>query len=396
MKDRMTYKQAQNKIGVVYNSKARSSNLELLRIIAMLVIVAHHSVVNSGISDQFSFASISPNMIFLQLWGMWGKTAINAFVMITGYFMCTSKLTWKRFAKIYLEAKFYRVLFFIIFVIAGYEVISAKSVFKLLFGYIYGINVGFTSSFFAFYLFIPFMNALIEKLEKDLWKLILLLVGFFTIASTFFFNNTVFHHVFWYMTLYFVAAWIRLYPSKWMQNVKLTGAALCLFVLLSVVSVFVIDILGYLLHMDKNWALSYYMVSDSNKLLAFLVGVSAFLFFKNLKIKNSRIINGVASTTFGVLLIHANSDAMRQWLWKDLLNVPGMYDMSLVDLCVTEVAVMFGVFAVCSTIDCLRIQFIEKPVFRWINDNDEKIENGFVRIRNTVLCLCIRNLKKIV
>lgn len=31
------------------------------------------------------------------------------------------------------------------------------------------------------------------------------------------------------------------------------------------------------------------------------------------------------STTFGVLLIHANSDVMRKWLWKDLLNNTGMY-----------------------------------------------------------------------
>lgn len=65
----------------------RSSNLELLRIIAMVAIVSHHYVVNSGITNHFDYANITPNMIFLQLWGMWGKTAINIFVMITGYFM---------------------------------------------------------------------------------------------------------------------------------------------------------------------------------------------------------------------------------------------------------------------------------------------------------------------
>ena len=72
----------------------RSSNLELLRIVLMLTIVAHHFVVNSGIMEEYG--DITVNMIFLQLYSMWGKIAINAFVMITGYFMCTSRLTWKR------------------------------------------------------------------------------------------------------------------------------------------------------------------------------------------------------------------------------------------------------------------------------------------------------------
>ena len=93
----------------------RQSNLELLRIITMFLIVAHHYVVNSGVTAVFSLESLNSRTIFLQLWGMWGKTGINIFVLISGYFMCQSRLTWKRYAKIYLEAKFYRVIIFIIF-----------------------------------------------------------------------------------------------------------------------------------------------------------------------------------------------------------------------------------------------------------------------------------------
>lgn len=70
---------------VTTSTKQRLSNLELLRILAMLFIVAHHSVVNSGIAEQFDIFHITPNMMFLQLWGMWGKTAINVFILITGY-----------------------------------------------------------------------------------------------------------------------------------------------------------------------------------------------------------------------------------------------------------------------------------------------------------------------
>lgn len=83
-----------------YVKNVRQSNLELLRILSMFLIVCHHFVVNSTVSHQFNFYVLTPNMLFLQLFGMWGKTMINVFVLITGYFMCTSKLTFFRIFKI--------------------------------------------------------------------------------------------------------------------------------------------------------------------------------------------------------------------------------------------------------------------------------------------------------
>ena len=76
--------------------KRRSSNLELFRIITMLLIVAHHYVVNSGLTatDGPIFSNLlSWKSIFLLLFGAWGKTGINYFVLITGYFMCKSNIT---------------------------------------------------------------------------------------------------------------------------------------------------------------------------------------------------------------------------------------------------------------------------------------------------------------
>lgn len=51
----------------------RNSNLELLRIVIMLLIVLHHYVVNSGISDLYDFSHITGNMIFTQIVGCAGK-----------------------------------------------------------------------------------------------------------------------------------------------------------------------------------------------------------------------------------------------------------------------------------------------------------------------------------
>ena len=73
-------------------SKERNSNLELYRIIVMLLIVAHHYVVNSGLIQVMESEPLSLKNSFFYLYGMWGKTGINCFVLITGYFMCKSHM----------------------------------------------------------------------------------------------------------------------------------------------------------------------------------------------------------------------------------------------------------------------------------------------------------------
>lgn len=40
-------------------SKLRNSNLELMRIVLMLSIVAHHAVVNSGVMDLWNLSDAS-------------------------------------------------------------------------------------------------------------------------------------------------------------------------------------------------------------------------------------------------------------------------------------------------------------------------------------------------
>lgn len=53
---------------------SRLSNFELYRIIVMLLIVAHHYVVNSGVEPLMAEYPLATKSIFLYLLGMWGKT----------------------------------------------------------------------------------------------------------------------------------------------------------------------------------------------------------------------------------------------------------------------------------------------------------------------------------
>lgn len=76
----------------------RDSNLDLYRIVVMIAIVSHHYVVNSGLMECINASNpLGFNSIFLLLFGCWGKIGINCFVLITGCFMCESKITLKNF-----------------------------------------------------------------------------------------------------------------------------------------------------------------------------------------------------------------------------------------------------------------------------------------------------------
>ena len=67
--------------------KLRNSNLELYRIICMVMIVAYHYMANSGLAAEDGPVVNNPlsvNSMYLACFGAWGKVGINCFLMITG------------------------------------------------------------------------------------------------------------------------------------------------------------------------------------------------------------------------------------------------------------------------------------------------------------------------
>lgn len=83
-----------------------------------------------------------------------------------------------------------------------------------------------------------------------------------------------------------------------------------------------------------------------------------------MKIEYSKWINTIASSMFGVLLIHANSDTMRHWLWKETLQNANHYgDNHYILYALISVVT---VFIICIIIDQIRIRIIEKYTFKQI------------------------------
>lgn len=344
----------------------RDSNLELMRIVLMLAIVAHHSVVNSGVMELWDLPGISLGGGFLTLWGMWGKAAINAFVMVTGWFMCASRLTARKVFRLVAQIYFWKVVLDVAFVATGR--MGAADVAKSLVSPLRAVDGSFTASFLFLYLLIPFLNTLVRGLdERSHRRLLGLLLLVYVGATTFLGSSTAFSEVGWYVTLYLLAAYLRLHPTPWSEDPVMVRGLFAASVALSVASVIGVMVAGAWLGVGGS-STPYYFVSDSGKVLAFLPGVTCFLFFKSLRVPRSRAVNAVASTTFGVLLVHANSDAMREWLWGDVLSVPGAYlSLPLPALVGYMALCALGVFAVCSALDYARLKLVEPLYMGWFD-----------------------------
>lgn len=327
--------------------KQRESNLELFRIIVMLLIVAHHYVVNSGILSTIEADPTSPNALFFFYLGMWGKTGINCFVLITGWFMCTSRITLRKFLKLFLEIEFYKVIIGLVFLFTRKESFTVDWLLGLL--PVRNIKDGFVPCFLIFYLLIPFLNILIRNLDRKMHlTLIGILVFVYTFLSTIPAFSVTMNYVSWFCTLFFIASYMRLHEFPLKNGRAVSWLWLSMgAILLSALSVWIIARSGK--HVSPYW-----FVSDANKVMALFTSFCLFNLFRVLKVRQSKFINAIGATTFGVLLIHANNGTMRRWLWHDLFNNVGhLYDL-LSPL--RAIIVVILVFSVCSLLDYLRIE----------------------------------------
>ncbi len=337
----------------------------------MLVIVAHHYVVNSGLKELIvNSKAVNLYNIFLLIFGGGGKTGINCFVLITGYFMCKSRITLRKFLKLLLEIEFYKITIWLIFLLTGYSDFNIKEFAKLLMP-VSSVGNSFNSAYITFFLFIPFINILINAMNrKQHLYLMVLCVAVYTILPSIFIGVT-FNYVTWFTVIYLIGSYMRLYPFEYKISRKMQLFIAVMTILLSWLSIGIMTVIGHKLRDNIEYA--YFFVSDSNKILALITAVAGFVFFKNLNIGCGRFINMVAPSTFGVLLIHASSDTMRRWLWTDMFNNVGFYGNRIIFI--HAVVSVFVIYIVCTMIDILRIKFIEKPFFEFYDKNIDRINN---------------------
>ena len=288
---------------------------------------------------------------------------INGFLLLTGYFMCQQSLTFRKILRLFAEIMFYRILLYSLLAASGFQTVSPRSVLiNCIFYLISSANSGFTGTVFWLYLLIPFLNFLIRSLNRfSHFSLVCFLLLYYTLLPTLLCLENTYGELGWYLTVYLIGATVRLYfpPADFHRKRYKFLAGSC--ILLSFGSILLFDLLTIYTGSSLPY---YYLVYNANKPLALLIGLFLFLAFRDLSLSYHPVINKIASATFGILQIHAHSDAMRRLLYNYLLKVPQQYHTGI-HLVFHAIMSTLGIFFICALLDLLRQRFLEKPFLRW-------------------------------
>lgn len=329
----------------------RERNFEVMRTMAMFSIVVYHCMCH-GIGSEYAFDLHRPvslcNFTFSDLLLALGSIAVNLYVMVSGYFLVSSKFKVSRIVRTWVSAFFYSVFITVIFqalAIEPWSIITfGKSFFPLSTDAYW-----FVSQYIGLLILSPFLAMLVKQLSYRQYVALLIGMGFmvmsvipdFPLGKRFSISHG--NSVWSFVYLFFIAGFIRLH-LKHIPYGKLLTVLVGLF-FVTMVSEMILGThhgVGHLLWFNYNG-------------IILLFSVVVFIFIRQINFPETGIWNimvKVAPYTFGVYLIHDNL-LMRDWLWSTIAMT------SYADQWVYPLAVMASclfIYVICTLIEVARKQ----------------------------------------
>ncbi len=362
--------------------KDRSSNFELMRIFAMLLIITYHYALFSNF--RYPAGDLSFNRLFYQSMLLDGKTGVNLFVMVSGYFMVRSKgVRTSKVLQLWGQCFFWIMGIWIVFhrKINGFAGMP-QDTFK---GKLFFLSSGvqwFISTYMVMYMLSPYINAMLLALSKTKFRRMLVITGIFwaliptlswipgMIVTDFEGNDLIF-----FLYLYCLGAYLRLYheePERKSRFWFLSAAgiwAVCMAIIVAV------DIWSG--KVVSKYSLLDYLFNYQNHVLILLFSLFLFLGFKELRVKNSRLINLISSLTFGIYLIHDNWQ-IRRHFWNNIVRANRMQNSPWFIL--YSAGVILGIFCVCGVMELIRKQTAERLWMKIAEPLSERIDRFIGRV----------------
>ena len=338
----------------------RQSNIELLRILSMLMIIGHHLSYYSGMS--FDISTITVNRVWAQMLSYGGHVGVDVFVLISGYFMIEQKgLKLSKLARVWLQLLFYSVglyIFAVCFLGVEYE---SRLLIRYLFPFMY-YQWTFASAYFELMIVAPFINILLRNLTKKQFRLMLAVFGILWVVIPMICSYGSYTNYFiWLVVVYSIGAYIKLYPDDFSRSAGFYLGATAIVALLCYMATIVADIIGFRLPIFAEHATHFTGMQHINIVLW---SVLLFLGFLKLRIPYIGFINYVATFVFGVYLIH-DDFYIREYIWKSLTDNRTMSGKALfIPYTVLEIA---GIFIACAFVELLRQNLLERWYMKLVN-----------------------------
>ena len=334
-------------------NKKRNSTIEMLRIISMLGVVSLHYF-NKKIGGVLN-TTVPANIYIAHFLESLCITSVNIFVLISGYFMIHQKTTGLRKAiDLYLTMVVYHLVFFAISIAIGEYTFSLKNLIIAVCPFVIG-QKWFLETYILLLLFAPFLNILIEGLNKHTHMMLLVIwLLVFSLWSSFFPSPPLQdkgYGITNFVTLYLIASYIRLYVM--FDNKRRTvQKALIVFM----ISVMLITLSSFSIFSDRAWGYCF-IFNITASTAAFVIGL-------NLPKTQNDIVNTIAGTTFGIYISHANI-YLSNLIYHRIMHTERYMDSSLMPI--HFLVCIIVQFAICAALELLRQQAWKRSVGIWLS-----------------------------
>lgn len=323
----------------------RNSSIELLRIIAMFMILMHHFVVHNGY-DELNLP-LGPERIFFQLvMAGGGKVGVVIFFSISAWFFLdreqTIKSNLKRVWIMERELLFWSLALMMFYLVFDRADLGPKLMVRSLVPLSTGIW-WYATAYAIFLMLLPFLSKGLKVLSREyhlalaatvlvIWGLTSFIPGMIGINDGFF--------GFIYLFILISAYKWYMEPFTTRQVWLMIGTGLGFFLLYTCASI-TLSLLGY--------DMGIYITGDW-KLPVIMVGFGMFLLFDRVTFHN-RTINRIAQSAFAVYLI-TDYAASRKLFWVKLFNLQDLYQQPFASLQI--LGILLTIYAICILIDFAR------------------------------------------
>jgi len=333
---------------------ARSSNLELLRILCMLLIIGDHLTGQGGIADYTTL----PSSFAFCLIGCGSRIACSVFILIGGWFLCEQQYKTRRPLSLWLSLWLYTVPVTLLCRLGGLDV-SLGAMRWALFP-ASTRQLWFISDYLLLLLCVPLLNRLLHGLPRAAHRgvLAVLAVPLLVYPTLFAENGLTVDTAWMFLYEYLLIAYLRRYPDNRLTRLlQRRCAALLLGLGLPLVNTAVRAVLE-MRGLTDGKAFQYiaYYRTALGALPNLLAALALFYLFKGLDLGCVRWVNALAGTTLGVYILH-QVPAFRGFLWNGLLQAEAHHG----SVGYTLLAIL-AVFLGCAAVDALRTALVMRPL----------------------------------
>ena len=208
------------------------------------------------------------------------------------------------------------------------------------------------------YVLSPFINKLIKSIsQKQLISLIGILIFMFSGIGFFISDSGLMNNLSWFILIYLIGAYIRLYDfEKFRKN-----TIKCFFVIGYVLFIIVACGITYMSQYNASMFRFVNKISSMNSIIVLVEAILIFIVFKNLDIKNSKVINILGKSSIGVYLFH--DSIFRLEFWKEICLVEKFYFVSPWLLIFHIIVCILGIYLVGVIIEMIRSKIIDRIFF---------------------------------